>query len=135
MNANEIAALAQATQDGSLAFPEVVSRLIARGVESYQVDLAARAFTFYNTAGATVSAPLTFEGLPAIAEALDPAALQAAIRDSQEHGQTFRTFCVRGMQAGVLGYFAFLRGQRVTYLGRQGDSHTEWFPGAKPGER
>ena len=36
--------------------------------------------------------------------------------------------------AGVAGYFAFLRGQRVTYLGRQGDHHVEWFPGAKPAE-
>jgi hypothetical protein len=25
-----------------------------------------------------------------------------------------------------------LRGQRVTYIGRQGDQHTEWFPGARP---
>ena len=35
------------------------------------------------------------------------------------------------MRGGVQGYFAFLRGQRVTYFGRQGDQHTEWFPGAK----
>lgn len=28
------------------------------------------------------------------------------------------------------GYFTFLRGQRVTYFGRQGDQHTEWFSGA-----
>lgn len=26
----------------------------------------------------------------------------------------------------------FLRGQRVAYWGRNGDQHTEWFPGAKP---
>jgi hypothetical protein len=32
----------------------------------------------------------------------------------------------------VQGYFAFLRGKRVTYLGRNGDAHTEWFPGAQP---
>lgn len=40
------------------------------------------------------------------------------------------------MAAGVQGYFAFLRGKRVTYIGRQGDQHTEWFPGAgpKPGQ-
>jgi hypothetical protein len=36
--------------------------------------------------------------------------------------------------AGVQGYFAFLRRQRVIYLGRQGDQHVEWFPGAKPGD-
>ena len=38
------------------------------------------------------------------------------------------------MQAGVQGYAAFLRGQRVTYFGCQGDQHTEWFPGAKPAD-
>ena len=36
------------------------------------------------------------------------------------------------MKSGVQGYFAFLRGQRVVYFGRQGDLHTEWFPNAKP---
>lgn len=36
------------------------------------------------------------------------------------------------MEAGVQGYFAFLRGKRVTYFGRQGDQHTEWFPGSAP---
>jgi hypothetical protein len=36
------------------------------------------------------------------------------------------------MEAGVQGYFVFLRGKRVTYFGRQGDQHTEWFPSAAP---
>lgn len=39
------------------------------------------------------------------------------------------------MAAGVQGYFAFLRGKRVTYVGRQGDQHIEWFPGAGPEAR
>lgn len=30
------------------------------------------------------------------------------------------------------GYFAVLCGKRVTYFGRQGDQHTEWFSGAAP---
>ena len=38
----------------------------------------------------------------------------------------------RAMEAGLEGYFAFLRGKRVTYWGRTGDEHTEWFPGAAP---
>ena len=45
---------------------------------------------------------------------------------------TNRDFSRRAMQAGVQGYFAFLRGKRVTYLGRDGNQHTEWFPGAEP---
>ncbi len=81
-----------------------------------------------------MSVPLAFDKLPAIAKDLDLAALKVAILDSQQHGQKFRSFCERAMQAGVQGYVAYLRGQRVTYSGRQGDQHTEWFPGAKPND-
>jgi hypothetical protein len=46
--------------------------------------------------------------------------------------QTYCDFTRQAMEAGVQGYFAFQGGKRVTYLGRQGDQHTEWFPGAAP---
>jgi uncharacterized protein YbcV (DUF1398 family) len=46
--------------------------------------------------------------------------------------QPYREFTRRAMPAGVQGYIAFLRGKRVTYWGRTGDQHTEWFPGAGP---
>jgi hypothetical protein len=39
---------------------------------------------------------------------------------------------LRAMAGGVQGDIAFLRGKRVTYWGRTGDQHTEWFPGAGP---
>ena len=132
MNANEIALLAKCTLDGSMPFPEIVGKLIANGVEYYHVDYVTSSFTFYSADGAAVIAPLSFEGLPSIAEDFDAAELKAAILDSQRHGQKFRVFCERAVRAGVQGYFAFLRGQRVTYFGRQGDHHVEWFPGAKP---
>jgi hypothetical protein len=50
----------------------------------------------------------------------------------QRHGQPYREFTRRAMAGGVQGYIAFLRGKRVTYWGRTGDQHTEWFPGAGP---
>ena len=134
MNANEIAVQAKATLDGSIPFPEIVGKLISNGVESYHVDYATRSFTFYSASGAAVLAPIIFEGLPSIAEDFDVAALKAAILDSQQQGQKFWAFCGRAMQAGVQGYMAYLRGKRVTYFGRQGDQHTEWFPGARPNE-
>ena len=62
----------------------------------------------------------------------DAAALKAAIVDSRQNGQKYRDFTSRAMSAGVQSYYAFLRGRRVTYLGRNGDQHTEWFPGAAP---
>ncbi|MBA5875109.1 MAG: DUF1398 domain-containing protein [Nitrospira sp. CR1.2] len=134
MNANEIAELAKATVKGSMPFPEIVGKLIAKGVEYYHVDYALGAFSFYSATGAVVTAPLLIEGLPPISEHFDTALLNAAILDSQQHGQRFRAFCERTVKAGVQGYFAFLRGKRVTYLGRQGDQHTEWFSGARPSE-
>jgi len=132
MNADTINSLAKSTLDGSMPFPQIVGNLIAEGVEYYHVDYANHSFTFYSSKGSTVIAPLPFEGLPSISEVFDAAALKAAILDSQQHGQKFRAFCERAIRAGVKGYFAFLCGKRVTYFGRQGDQHTEWFPGAKP---
>ena len=132
MNADIVLEAARATQTGSLPFPEIVGKLMATGVEYYHVDYAARQFSFYSAAGSVVTAPLLFEDLPAIAENFDAQALRAAVLDSQQNGQKFRHFSQRAMQAGVQGYFAFLRGKRVVYAGRQGDQHTEWFPGAKP---
>ncbi|UPT73870.1 MAG: DUF1398 domain-containing protein [Elusimicrobiota bacterium] len=117
---------------GALPFPEIVSNLLADGVEFYHVDYISKSFTFYDERGGVAHAALLFEDLPQIARDFDAAELKAAILDSQKNGQTFRVFSQRAAKAGVQGYFAFLRGQRVAYFGRQGDQHTEWFPGAKP---
>jgi uncharacterized protein YbcV (DUF1398 family) len=132
MDANLIRKAAEASLSGTLPFPEIVKSLVETGVEYYFVDYAARTFTFYGFEGAVVLAPLSIEHLPAISETFDQQALKAAIVDSQQHGQKFQTFCQRAVTAGVQGYFAFLRGRRVVYMGRQGDQHIEWFPGSNP---
>lgn len=132
MNADKALESAHATLTGSLPFPEIVRNLLADGVECYHVDFASKSFSFYSASGGVAHAPVLFEDLPPIERDFDPEALRAAIIDSQKNGQKFRAFCQRAVKAGVQGYFAFLRGQRVTYFGRQGDQHTEWFPGAKP---
>jgi uncharacterized protein YbcV (DUF1398 family) len=132
MNAEIITHAARATLDGTLSFPEIVGQLIEAGVEYYHVDYIAMRTMFYGADGAVVVTPIGFEGLPPVAPDFDAAALREAILDSQRNGQAYRDFTRRAMAAGVQGYFAFLRGQRVTYLGRQGDQHTEWFPGAGP---
>jgi len=134
MNADTVSALARATADGSMPFPQIVGQLISEGVEYYHVDYVAGTFTFYSGAGSIVAAALPFEGLPSISPYFDALALKEAILDSQKHDQTFRQFCERAVRAGVQGYFGFLAGQRVTYFGRQGDLHVEWFPGAAPSD-
>ena len=117
---------------GTISFPEVVQTLLSTGVDYYHVDYIQRRQTFYSGAGEVVVVPIDLAGLPAVAADWDVAALRANIRDSQQNNQKFRDFSFRAMNHGVQGYHAFLRGQRVTYFGRNGDQHTEWFPGAKP---
>lgn len=131
MNAGHVSELGRATLSGSMPFPDIVEHLIAEGVEYYQVDYVGLQMQFYSAQGGVVLVPLNFENLPAIAREFDAPALRAAILDSQQNGQKFRDFSRRAAEAGVAAYFAFLRGQRVTYLGRQGDQHVEWFPGAE----
>jgi len=132
MNSTIIIETARKTLAGKISFPEVVGQLLAAGVEYYHVDYVGLKKTFYSADGDMVITPINYEGLPLVAPEFDTAALRADILDSQRNNQPYRDFTRRAMEAGVQGYFAFLRGRRVTYLGRQGDQHVEWFPGAGP---
>jgi len=134
MNTEIITTTVRATLAGTISFPEVVSQLLAAGVEYYHVDYVAMRKTFCSSAGDTVVTPINYEGLPPVAADFDAAALRAAVLDSHRNGQKYRDFSRRAMKAGTHGYYAFLRGKRVTYIGRQGDQHTEWFPGAAPAQ-
>lgn len=131
MNVELVNQAADATHTGTLPFPEVVGLLIRGGVESYYVDYARACTVYYDADRSSVVVPLPYEELPVIAADFDAGALLENIRDSQQKGQSHEDFTRRAMVAGVQGYHAFLRGQRVTYHGRQGDAHTEWFPGVQ----
>lgn len=132
MNTTIIIETARKTLAGTISFPEVVGRLLATGVEYYHVDYIGMRKTFYSAEGEMVVTAIDYEGLPPVSAEFSAEAMKANILDSQRNGQKYRDFTRRSMEAGVQGYFAFLRGQRVTYFGRQGDEHTEWFPGAAP---
>lgn len=132
MNTQIITDTARKTLAGTISFPEVVSQLLAAGVEYYHVDYIALRKTFYSADGDVVGTPINYEGLPPVAAEYSAEDLRANILDSQRNGQAYRDFTRRAMEAGVQGYFAFLRGKRVTSYGRQGDQYTEWFPGAAP---
>jgi uncharacterized protein YbcV (DUF1398 family) len=105
---------------------------MAEGVEYYHIDYVALGMRFYGADGGIAEVPLALGAITPIASELDAPSLKAAILDSQKNGQKFKDFSRRAAEAGVIGYFAFLRGQQVTYFGRKGDHHVEWFPGARP---
>lgn len=130
MNTEMIVKAAKGTLTGAMPFAEVVEQLIDAGVEYYHVDFVGMRKTFYSAEGGMVLTPIPYEGLPPVSPEFDPAALRADILDSQQRNQPYREFIRRAILAGVQGYIAFLRGKRVTYWGRAGDQHTEWFPGA-----
>jgi uncharacterized protein YbcV (DUF1398 family) len=132
MNTELITEAAHGTLAGTMSFPEVVGKLLAAGVEYYLVDYVGMRKSFYGATGDLVVTPINYEGLPAVAAEFSVEKLRANILDSQRNGQKYRDFTRRAMEAGVQSYFAFLRGKRVTYLGRTGDQHIEWFPGAAP---
>lgn len=132
MNAKIITETPRKTLDGTISFPEVVGELLAAGVEYYHVDYVGLRKTFYSADGGMVVTPINYEGLPQVADDFDVEALRSNIQDSQKNRQSYRDFTRRAIAAGTQGYIAFLRGKRVTYFGRQGDQHTEWFPNAKP---
>jgi uncharacterized protein YbcV (DUF1398 family) len=129
MNTKIIIETAHKTVAGTMSFPEVVAQLLTAGVEYYHVDYVGLKKTFYGADGDIVVTPIIYEGLPSIAIDFSVENVRANILDSQRNGQKYRDFTRWAMQSGVQGYFAFLRGRRVTYFGRQGDQHIEHFPG------
>ena len=100
------------------------------GVEYYHVDYVALQKRFYSATGDVVTTPIpTRVYLPSPPISIRPGYAPRFSTASATASIT-RDFTRRAMEGpGVQGYIAFLRGLRVTYWGRGGDQHTEWFPG------
>ena len=127
MSKQVIDALAMATQQGKTTFPQVVQGLLAVGVESYLVDFAAKQKTHYLADGTTHTVPMILEPGPIAAE-FNGVELVAAIRGAQADTVRYPEFVQRSTAAGVIGYWAFLTGKRVSYFGRKSEEHIEEFP-------
>lgn len=127
MSKQLIDAVAMATQQGKMTFPQVVKGLLEVGVESYFVDFAAKQKTHYLADGSTHTVPMILDPGPIAAE-FNGVQLVAAIRGAQADTVRYPEFVQRSAAAGVIGYWAFLTGKRVSYFGRKGEEHVEEFP-------
>jgi uncharacterized protein YbcV (DUF1398 family) len=113
-----------------MSFPEVVGKLIGAGVERYHADLVRSEKTYFLPSGES-------RVIPNEAIARTPAgefsatSVEAAVRAIQKGEINYKTFCERVMEAGCVGYHVSIAGRRAVYYGRSGDSHIEYFPGAK----
>lgn len=118
-----------AMQDGSLAFPQIVGRLIEAGFEGYTVDYRLNGVTFYLPNGAGVVVETTpAEG--AVAAAFDADGIAAQVRAAQanEPGYTYKGFSRNVKACGCAGYIVSFPGRRVLYFGRSAETHVEHFP-------
>jgi uncharacterized protein YbcV (DUF1398 family) len=121
--------MTNASDEERITFPEVVSALAKAGVERYHADLVCSAKTYYMPDGSFETVPCHSTDAPA--SSFSVAGIEAAVRASQTGKIRYREFCRRVALAGCVGYFVTLAGRRALYYGRTGDSHIEWFPGAR----
>src|SRR5271163_1992854 len=89
--------------DGTMAFPEIVSLLLADGVERYHADLVRMEKTFYMPDGASHAEKMPIGQLE-IGQNFVTVDLVATIRDSQMAGQAYADFLRRATAAGSTDY-------------------------------
>lgn len=115
---------------GTMSFGEIVASLGAIGIERYHADYSRREQSFYFASGESLVVTIPRDELPTGAE-FSAAAVEAAVRQSQRGEHTYADFVRKTMAAGCVGYFVQLTGRCAQYFGRNGEIHTEWFPGAR----
>ena len=109
---------------GMMSFPEVVKKLTEVGVQSYYADLLRHQNIYYFATGESHVINYSLN-TPPVVEQFDEEKLAAAINTVQNNQISYREFLNRIMSAGTQGYFVFLKGEKVIYLGRNGEVHTE----------
>ena len=112
-------------------FPKVVEQLLGAGAKSYNADLTKLRNTYYGGTGEAHDEALPLENAPMIAPAFDQQAVAASVKAIQKGELGYAEFLRRIMNSGCSHYEVFIAGRKVMYFGRNGDFHTEYFPGGK----
>lgn len=110
-----------------IAFPEVIERLAKAGVDFYYADLVSHVKTFYKCNQHHSLTSLRVHDYP-LNEIFKKEGIQAAVRGAQSGKVKYQEFVKLAMAAGVFGYFVFIKGKKVVYMGTMGEEHTELFP-------
>jgi uncharacterized protein YbcV (DUF1398 family) len=122
--------VAKRSHEGTIPFPEVVSKLAAAGVERYHADLCRGERVFYMPDGETHVEPADEKQGNAAAE-FSSAGVDAAVRTIQRGEIDYQEFVRRILAAGCVNYFVYITGRQTLYYGRNGDVHVERFPTPK----
>lgn len=110
-----------------LTFPEVVSKLMKAGIESYYADLlgAKRIFYAKNTA---YPVDCLEENKYKAGDIFHHDKVIQAIKQIQAGQIKYQEFLKKILEAGVINYMVYISGKKVIYLGRRGEMHIEDFP-------
>lgn len=122
---------AELSVSGKIHFGEVVGRLMQAGIERYHADYSRMEFTYYTPDGGSCVVPMGHDESTPIGEAFSAAQVESAVRQAQRGEIMYPQFTRQAFEAGCVGYFVQLSGKCVQYFGRNGEIHTEWFPGAR----
>jgi uncharacterized protein YbcV (DUF1398 family) len=120
----------RASDEGNQGFGEIVKQLADAGVERYHQDFSRSERTYYLPDGESEVVRNVAVGAT-LADAFSASAVEAAVRAAQAGAIQYKEFCRRVMEAGCAGYLVSIAGRRVVYYGRSGDTHIEYFPGAR----
>ncbi|MNJ94610.1 hypothetical protein D3C87_123120 [compost metagenome] len=112
---------------GMMNFPESIKKLSEAGVEAYYADLIRHQNVYYFENGESHVINYSLN-TPVVAENFNKETVHQSVVLTQENQISYREFLNRVMAAGCRGYFVFLKGEKVIYLGRKGDIVTEEFP-------
>jgi uncharacterized protein YbcV (DUF1398 family) len=122
---------AELSASGKIHFGQVVMRLMKAGIERYHVDYCRMETTYYTPDGGSYVVPVHHDQT-SLAEAFSAKMVEESVRQAQRGEIMYPQFTRQALAAGCVGYFVQITGKCVQYLGRNGEIHTEWFPGAQP---
>ena len=112
---------------GEIHFGDVIQQLIAIGIESYFVDYRCGETTYYFPNGKYIRHFFKAQ-ITEITLHFDPQKIKQAIAGAQSGQVMYPQFKELTYLAGCIGYFVWIKGKNVQYLGRLGEAHTEKFP-------
>jgi uncharacterized protein YbcV (DUF1398 family) len=117
----------EASQAGTIHFGQVIAALMSVDVESYFVDYRTRQIIYYFPNDEVISLSYEEEN-EVFGQAFVQADVKAAIVGAQKGEVMYPEFKKLTQKAGCIGYFVWIKGRHVSYLGRNGETHVEHFP-------
>lgn len=122
-----IEACAHESHAGLLTFPGLLGRLVEVGVESYFADYRNQSTTYYSSTNEAFCVSMTMPSIE-IPLTFNKDGVISAIRAAQSDLVRYPEFLRLTMLAGCVGYIVWITGRQVSYFGRQGEIHVEYFP-------